>query len=215
MKCEKLRIFCIVAYCLFECCLSYNQVFESKPLTHSSEDGRLETLVVAKELVGATLTFDEEGIGYFRIGALAASTSYEVRISHLSTQPTSYSMTLLGSDDTAFEKYPKLRNLLDTERIVVQTDSTGQVKLGTRALPVSSVLLQVKAVRSGVRPSHVRESDVDEVMFNIVIEPLLVGILPFRALKMVLWGIFCLGVAFAGVPIMSRLLSDISKEKDC
>jgi len=43
-------------------------------------------------------------------------------------------MTLLGSDDTAFEKYPKLRNLLDTERIVVQTDSTGQVKLGTRAV---------------------------------------------------------------------------------
>mmetsp|Transcript_7043 Transcript_7043/g.8903 ORF Transcript_7043/g.8903 Transcript_7043/m.8903 type:complete len:105 (+) Transcript_7043:368-682(+) len=89
-------------------------------------------------------------------------------------------------------------------------------------LPVSQVLLQVSALSTGVRPSsyhiyqrkHSSKAEENQILFNIIMEPLILGVLPFGATKMVIWGIACIFLALLLVPQFMKVFNAIPSEKE-
>lgn len=159
---------------------------------------------------------DQQGYRLYRFDreALRRWSWYEVRVSHLSTNAAQFRLGLVRTDRDYRWDMSKPRELLNTERFVIRTN--GEVEIfvdGEQSVSVENVLLKVTAVSGGVRPVQysLRESDKEEnrfVLYNLIMEPLyLGGVLPAGAIRMVVWGLVCVGFSmFVAAPMLSRFL---------
>eukprot|EP01112_Ceratiomyxa_fruticulosa_P007084 TRINITY_DN1829_c0_g1_i1.p1 TRINITY_DN1829_c0_g1~~TRINITY_DN1829_c0_g1_i1.p1 ORF type:complete len:199 (+),score=41.07 TRINITY_DN1829_c0_g1_i1:317-913(+) len=154
-------------------------------------------LALSKEIVtpGSTIVY--------KLEQLQASSHYEVRISYPATSPTDFIIQLVTEDSETFDTG---RDLLNTEKVMFQTDSKGKILGKFPSSPLSQTTLQppyviVTAKYAGV--SYLPNMEKEEVVYDIVLETLLKGA-PFDVIKIAV--VVVLGLIFVVAVVIPQLL---------
>lgn len=133
----------------------------------------------------------------FQFQNLRPSTAYEVRISHLGSQPYRYSLHLQNIDSSTLPEFAvPHRHLLDTEKLLFQTDSISHIIHSNfkQDFHPKSTQLIVTITNSGIKSSQSAVTNSESsIAYNIVCETLLSPLLPIPpiALRLALFILFC------------------------
>jgi len=149
---------------------------------------------------------------HFRVLGLEAELTYEVLISYPATVPSEFEITFVNAVE-----HSGGRKLLNTEKLVFQTDSLANVLSGDQLIrtallegaDATGVLLRVSVLAAGY--SNVPNYDHRPTPYTIVIQPLSFGVLPPGALWLLLF--LCSALLFTWLVIYPRVVHFIHDQQ--
>eukprot|EP00298_Acanthocystis_sp_HF-20_P019663 c235_g1_i1.p1 GENE.c235_g1_i1~~c235_g1_i1.p1 ORF type:complete len:207 (+),score=64.29 c235_g1_i1:25-621(+) len=130
----------------------------------------------------------------FCLSGLKPNSQYEVRLNFPGTAPANFVLNFVDSIPTN-----QHRSLKDTEKIIFWTNDKGQID--NHEVP----LLQIDTMPLGVSHSH--EIEQREIVFNIVLEVLYLGGVPFDAFNLIIFAVvFLILAVYLSVRIITPTL---------
>eukprot|EP01095_Lingulamoeba_sp_RSL-Kostka_P000348 TRINITY_DN10539_c0_g1_i1.p1 TRINITY_DN10539_c0_g1~~TRINITY_DN10539_c0_g1_i1.p1 ORF type:complete len:189 (-),score=6.85 TRINITY_DN10539_c0_g1_i1:32-598(-) len=113
----------------------------------------------------------------YRVKGLKPNSHYEIRISYPAINPTLFSIEWIHENDNKDLDLSKTRKLLNTEKLMFQTDESGLINGNQKSW------VKITAENEGL--TNIPNADTRTITYNIVLESLLYGI-PYPVVIMII-----------------------------